>query len=305
LCCPPMAPAFPIVDAHQHFWNLSWLRYPWLQDAKPIPFRYGDTSALHRTYLPADYRADSADQGIVKTVHMEAECDPRDPVGETLWLEEVAAAHGIPNACVAQAWLDREDVAEVLAAQAAHRLVRGVRHKPRAAASPGEAKRGEPGSMDDDRWRRGYARLERHGLSFDLQTPWWHLEAAADLARDFPKTTLILNHTGLPANRSAEGLAAWRRALEVLAGQPNAVLKISGLGQRDRPWTLADNGPVIRTAIEVFGADRCMFASNYPVDSLTGSFGTIYAGFRAAVADLPQPQQKALFHDNAVRVYRL
>jgi predicted TIM-barrel fold metal-dependent hydrolase len=300
-----MAPAFPIVDAHQHFWNLSWLRYPWLQDAKPIPFRYGDTSALHRTYLPADYRADSADQGIVKTVHMEAECDPRDPVGETLWLEEVAAAHGIPNACVAQAWLDREDVAEVLAAQAAHRLVRGVRHKPRAAASPGEAKRGEPGSMDDDRWRRGYARLERHGLSFDLQTPWWHLEAAADLARDFPKTTLILNHTGLPANRSAEGLAAWRRALEVLAGQPNAVLKISGLGQRDRPWTLADNGPVIRTAIEVFGADRCMFASNYPVDSLTGSFGTIYAGFRAAVADLPQPQQKALFHDNAVRVYRL
>jgi len=300
-----MAPAFPIVDAHQHFWNLSWLRYPWLQDAKPIPFRYGDTSALHRTYLPADYRADSADQGIVKTVHMEAECDPRDPVGETLWLEEVAAAHGIPNACVAQAWLDREDVAEVLAAQAAHRLVRGVRHKPRAAASPGEAKRGEPGSMDDDRWRRGYARLERHGLSFDLQTPWWHLEAAADLARDFPKTTLILNHTGLPADRSAKGLAAWRRALEVLAGQPNAVLKISGLGQRDRPWTLADNGPVIRTAIDVFGADRCMFASNYPVDSLTGSFDTIYAGFRAAVADFPQPQQKALFHDNAVRVYRL
>jgi predicted TIM-barrel fold metal-dependent hydrolase len=297
--------AFPVVDAHHHLWNLTWLRYPWLQDPEPIPFRYGDYAALRRSYLPADYRADTAGVPIAKTVHMEAECDPRDPVAETLWLEEVAAAHGFPTACVAQARLDRDDIAGVLAAQAAHRLVRGIRHKPAAAPRPEEARRGMAGSMDDDRWRRGYALLERHRLSFDLQTPWWHLDAAADLARDFPNTVLILNHTGLPADRGPEGLRRWRQNLELLAAQPNTVLKISGLGQPGRPWTVADNGPVIRTALEVFGVQRCLFASNFPVDKLRGDFATIYAGFREVVAGLPLPEQRALFHDNAVRVYRL
>ena len=80
---------------------------------------------------------------------------------------------------------------------------------------------------------------------------------------------------------------------------------ISGLGQRERPWTLKDNGPVIRTAIDVFGVRRCMFASNFPVDSLAGSFSTIYAGFFAAVSDRPETEQRALFCDNAVRYYRL
>lgn len=294
-----------IVDAHQHFWDLERNYHPWLCDPEPIPFRYGDYSRLRRSYMPPDYRRDTAGFAVVKTVHIEAEWDPKTPVAETRWLERVAAEHGLPSACVAQAWLDRADAEEVLAVQAARPLVRGIRHKPRSAASAGEARRGEPGSMDCERWRRGYALLGRHGLSFDLQTPWWHLAAAADLARDFPRTQIVINHTALPSDRSPEGLAGWRDGLERAAACPNVALKISGLGRQGQPWTVEANGPVIRDAIAIFSADRCLFASNYPVDSLAGSFGDIFRGFAAAVADRSADDRRKLFHGNAVRIYRL
>jgi predicted TIM-barrel fold metal-dependent hydrolase len=296
---------FPIVDAHQHFWDLERNYHPWLCDEEPIAFRYGDYAALKRNYLPADYLRDVGRHRVVKTVHMEAEWDPADPIGETRWLETLNSAIGFPAACVAQAWLDRDDVATVLATQAASPLVRGIRHKPRATSSPDEVQRGAPGGMGDPQWRRGYALLARHGLSFDLQTPWWHLAEAAALATEFPDTTIILDHTGLPADRSEDGLAGWREAMRDLAACRNVVVKISGLGQAGRTWTLADNGPIVRETIAIFGAERCLFASNYPVDSLAGSFDTIFSGFRAAVADLPLAAQRQLFHDNAARVYRL
>ena len=82
-------------------------------------------------------------------------------------------------------------------------------------------------------------------------------------------------------------------------------MKISGLGQRGLRWTLEANLPVVRDAIEIFGVNRAMFASNYPVDSLVGSFDEIFSGFRRAVADLPPGDQRRLFHDNAIRIYRL
>ena len=124
----------PIVDAHQHFWDLSRNYHPWLCDPEPIPFRYGDYSRLRRSYMPADYRRDSAGFDIVKTVYVEAEWDPKTPLAETRWVEAIAAEHGLPSAVVAQAWLDRDDAAEVLAGQAARPIVRGIRHKPAAAA---------------------------------------------------------------------------------------------------------------------------------------------------------------------------
>ncbi len=296
---------YPIVDAHQHFWDLERNYYAWLCDREPIPFRYGDYSAIRKSYLPADYLRDAGSNRPAMTVHVEAEWEPRDPVGETRWLEEVAATCGLPAACVAQAWLDRDDVEAVLAAQAARPLVRGIRHKPHSSANPDAVERGARGSMDDPRWRRGFALLERHRLSFDLQTPWWHLGAAAELARDFPNTSIIINHTGLPADRSEQGLAGWRKAMHVVAQAANVFLKISGLGQPGKPWTLAENGPIIRDAIAIFGVERCMFASNYPVDKLCAPFETIFAGFRAAVSDRPASDQRKLFAENAIRLYRL
>jgi predicted TIM-barrel fold metal-dependent hydrolase len=294
-----------IIDAHQHFWDLSRNRHPWLSDQEPIPFRYGDYSALRRNYLPADYRRDTARHHVVGTVHIEAEFEPAQPVAETCWLEELQASTGLPTVCVAQAWLDRADVAEVLAAQAARPMVRGIRHKPRAAARMQDAVRGAPGSMDDPVWRDGFARLEAHGLSFDLQTPFWHLDAAAELARDFPEIQIILNHTGLPGSRDAETLSAWRAALALVADLPNMALKISGLGLPGQAWPQQANLSVIRDAIAAFGAGRCMFASNYPVDSLVGSFDDIVSGFLAAIQGRSLTEQHALLHGTARRVYRL
>jgi predicted TIM-barrel fold metal-dependent hydrolase len=294
-----------IIDAHQHFWDPRGDRYPWLRGDTLLPFRYGDYSALKRPYLPADYRADAAGHHVVATVHIEAEWDPADPLGETRWLAGLRAASGLPNVAVAQAWLDRDDVAEVLAAQAEFPFVRGIRHKPRAAPSPLDLRPGAAGSMGDDRWRRGFALLERHAFSFDLQTPWWHLAEAAALARDFRRTQIIINHTALPADRSADGIAGWRAALAVAAAEPNIALKISGLGLRGEPWSVAANAPIVREAIRIFGAERCLFASNYPVDSLVGSFDAIFSGFKAIAADLPEAAQQAMFHDNAQRIYRI
>ena len=295
----------PIVDAHQHFWDLERNYLPWLCDQPMIPFRYGDYSALRRSYLPQDYLRDAAGHDVVKTVYVETEWDPQDFVGETRWLQEIIAATGFPHAIVAGARLDDPDVEAVLAAHAALPRVRGIRHKPRAAPSLDEARIGTPGSMGDPAWRRGYALLDKYGLSFDLQTPWWHLAEAAELAHDFPTTQIILSHTGLPADRSAEGLAGWRKAMQTLASRPNVAVKISGLGQPGQPWTVAANGPIVRDTIAIFGVDRCMFASNFPVDRLCADFDTIFAGFKAIVRDLSQAEQRVLFSANAIRIYRL
>ena len=300
------AAAMPIVDAHQHFWNLDKNYYPWLCDAAPIPFRYGDYAALRRNYLPPDYRRDSAGFNIVKTVHMEAEWDRADPVAETRWLETVNREFGLPSACIGHAEPDRPDIEEVLAGHAKSPLMRGIRHKPKAASDPREAERGAAGSMDDPNWRKGYALLERFGLSYDLQTPWWHLDAAASLAADFPRTPDRSSIT--PACRRTAAKKDCRPGgarSKIVAAQPNVAIKISGLGRAGLPWTVEANGPIIRDAIAIFGVERCLFASNYPVDSLAGTFDTIYRGFLKSVADLSAADQRKLFHDNAVRIYRL
>ena len=288
-----MSAQFPIVDAHQHFWDPRVNYHPWLCDATPIAFRYGDYAALRRPYLPADYFADAHGHVVVKTVYVETEWDPRDPLGETAWVERLRRTSGFPSVMVAQAWLDRDDVEAVLERQAAHAFVRGIRHKPRR------------GAMRDARWRAGYARLARHGLRFDLQAPWTELGDAAALCRDYPDTQVVLNHAGLPADRSAEGLSGWKRALRTLAACPNAAIKISGLGVPGARWTADLNREIVLAAIEIFGVSRSMFASNFPVDGLCASFDGIYSGFRAITGSLSALEQRALFHDNALRIYAM
>lgn len=292
-----------VIDAHHHVWDLT-NDLPWLK-RKRVFFRYGDYTPICRDYMPADYRADTSGWPVVASVYVEAEWARDKAAEESRWVAAVSKAEGLPSVVVAWCDFAAPEAAALLASHASMPIVRGVRHKPAAAATPGEAKRGEPGSMDDPAWREGYALLERHGLSYDLQTPWWHLDAAADLAKDFPATQLIINHTGLPADRSSEALAAWRRALEKAAAQPNVAIKISGIGLPGQPWTVANHGPIIRDAIAIFGKDRAMFASNFPVDSLVGDFDTIFSGFLEATANLSESDRDKLFHDNARRIYRM
>lgn len=295
----------PIVDVHQHFWLLGENYYPWLCDADLVHFRYGDYSSIKRDYMPADYWRDVGKNRVVKTVHEEAWWNPADPVGETKWVTKVAAEYGWPTALVANGPLERDDIDEILCGHAMSPLTRGIRNFPKSAATTRKAKRGKAGSMDDEKWRIGYAQLEQHGFSADIQAPWWQYDELCQLAADFPKTQIIIVHAGLPSDRSAEGLSGWRCALEAVAAYPNVAIKLSGIGEPGLPWTLESNGPIIRDAIEIFGVNRGMFASNFPVDSLVGSFDTIFDGFRAAVADLSLADQRKLFHDNAIRIYRL
>src|ERR1700733_8778291 len=174
----------PMVDAHVHFWDPTRNYYPWLNDRPLIPFRYGDYSAICRPYLPDDYKRDATTQhNVVKTVYIEAEWDPKDPIGEMEYIARLRRETGWPNVAVGQAWLDSADRAEVLERLAAFDFVRGVRHKPRSNPKPNMA---ATGSMVDPHWVEGYALLARHGLRFDLQTPWWHLQEAAQLADRYP-----------------------------------------------------------------------------------------------------------------------
>ena len=216
-------------------------------------------------------------------MYVEAEWDPRDPLGEMNFIAKVRKG-GFPTVAIAQAWLHHDDCAAVLEAQARHPFVRGIRHKPK------------PGMMDDANWRQGYARLAPLGLHFELQAPWRQLEEAARLAADFPETAIVLNHTGLPLDPEIQD---WKNAMTALAARPNAAVKISGLGnvQRKREVVLA--------TIELFGTARAMFASNFPVDSLRASFDSIFSGFDEITRGFAPAERRALFHDNAVRLYRM
>ena len=221
-----------------------------------------------------------------RAVYIEAEWDPRDPAGEMAFIARLRGEYGLPTVAVAQAWLDRNDCAAVLEAHAQHGFVRGVRHKPR------------PGQMADARWRAGYARLAPLGLHFELQAPWPELAGAARLARDHPATSLVLNHAGLPLPGQ---LAGWQAAMAELARCANAAVKISGLGNLDTPT----QREVIGTVLELFGTHRTMFASNYPVDSLRASYDAIYGLSDEATRSLTAAERRDLFHDNAVRIYRM
>jgi predicted TIM-barrel fold metal-dependent hydrolase len=298
---PPRPKA--IIDAHHHIWDLA-NDIPWLKH-KRVPFRYGDYSTICHNYMPADYRADTAGWPVTGSVYVEAEWNRASAAQESRWVAAIAAQTGVPSAMVAWCDLASANAGELLSSYTSIPIVRGIRHKPAAVSSPADARRGTAGSMDDPAWRKGYALLAQTGLTYDLQTPWWHLDAASDLARDFPDTHIIINHTGLPADRSPDALAAWRKALEIAAAQPNVAIKISGLGQPGRPWTAEANAPVIRDAIAIFGIDRAMFASNFPVDKLMSDFDTILSGFLIATADCTEVERDKLFHDNAARFYRL
>ena len=287
----PRVAAVAIVDAHQHFWDPGVHYYPWLCDEPPIAFRYGEYRAIRRRYLPPDYLLDAKEVKVDKTVYVETEWDPADPVGEMRYVGELRREHGLPTVAVAQAWLHHENASEILERQAAFPFVRGIRHKP------------PPGAMPDPKWRAGFRALQRNRLRFDLQAPWAQLGDAANLAGDFPNTQIILNHAGLPADRSAEGIAGWKRAMKALAACPNVAVKISGLGERGRAWTAAANREIVLTVIDLFGAARCMFASNFPVDSLCADFATIFGGFREIVKDFSEEEKGNLFRENAVRIY--
>ena len=295
-----------IVDAHHHLWDLKRNPYPWLTDKYPESAAFlGPYESLCHDYMPADYRRDAGRHNVLKTVHVEAEMSRDHQLDETRWLEEVATEHGMPDACVGHAWLNRDDSEEILAAHAESPLMRSIRSKPVTAASSDTIDPGAPGTMGDPHWRAGFALLQKYGLSYDLRIPYWHLTEAANLIDAFPDTHFILNHAGLPWNREPDGLAAWRAGMKAVASYPNVDVKMSFLCVKGRPWRFDENQIIVRDTIDIFGIERCLFASNFPVDSLWVDFDTLYTSYKRMVADLARADQEKLFSKNAIRAYRI
>jgi len=293
----------PIIDAHHHFWDLSLNKNPWLNPGNQIPFRYGNYESICKDFFFLYYKRVSKKHNVVKTVHMETEWDPQDPVGETKWLQKLFDETGWPNALVGQAWFDREDIETVLKGHKEYPLIRSVRHKPKSSPNP-ETKNFNPqGTLKDPIFRKGYSLLKKYKLHFDLQTPWWHLNDATSLAKDFPDTIIILNHGGLPSDRTYKGLENWKANMQEFAEQPNVAVKISGICVPKEKWTVQLNRQVVLDIIEIFGYERCMFASNFPVDSILASFDEIYEGFKKITNKMKKNQINALFHDNAIKYY--
>lgn len=295
----------PVIDAHHHFWDPIKNDHPWLKPGVLIPFRYGDYTSIKRPYYPKEYFEDVGSINVVETCYMETEWNPKDPTGESDFITSVARATGFPNAVVGQAWLHHDDVEEVLKAQSQYTLMRSIRHKPQGPNSPEEVGT-KTTLMSDDKWRQGYALLHKYGLMFDLQTPWWNIPEVIRLANDFPDTTIILNHTGLPAERCHEGLAGWHKNMAALAECANVYVKVSGIGLKDVPWTVESNGWIVSEVISMFGPDRIMFASNFPVDSLCGTYEEIFHGFMTicAMKSCTYAEQRKMFYENCKRVYR-
>ena len=294
-----------IVDAHHHLWDLSANYYPWLTDR--ITERVcGDYAAIRRDYRLADFRRDAAGLNLVKSVHVQAEHDPRDPVRETRWLQAIADdpdSDGFPHAVVAYADLAAPDIEAILEAHRESPNLRGIRQMLHEAyidpRNPGRS------PIDDPAWQRNVALLATHDLSFDLQVYPEQMDAAFTLLRQTPQIPFVLCHTGQPARRDADSLAAWQRGMRKLAQADNLAVKISGLGMFDRSWTIETVRPFILETIEIFGAARCLFASNFPVDGMMSGYGRLWSVYSEITADFSETERAALFAGNAERIYRI
>ncbi|CAN5428823.1 amidohydrolase [soil metagenome] len=300
-----MAYSGPIVDPHMHLWDLSRHYYGWLQD-DPLPHNpAGDISGIAgRSYGLDDYLADSFGWNVGKTVHIECGLPPNDQLSETDWLQSLADTRGYPQGVVAGAVLDSPGVEALLAAQAARPNVRGIRQIINWHADPLKTYTAR-NLLDDPSWVAGFGLLARHGLSFDLQCYPGQAPKAAALAARHPDTPIILNHAGMPTDRDEVGLAAWSAGMAMLAAQPQVSVKISGFGGSDPTWNVDTIRPFVLTLIDLFGVDRCMFASNFPVDRVHGPFGRHFAAFDRITKDFSDTERALLFGGVAERIYRI
>ncbi|MGH1358932.1 MAG: amidohydrolase family protein [Burkholderiaceae bacterium] len=296
-----------IIDAHHHFWDLSngSIYYPWLQDEAPEPFFLGENDALKSDFLPPDYRRDSANHNIVQTVHVEAECSRDQQLLETEWLTSLNKTQGMPGAIVAHAWFHTPDAQSILEQQAQFPLVRGIRSKPVTRSNPNGSLPGSAGTMTDPQWLAGLQQLRRFNLSWDLRVPTWHLQEAATVLQTIPDTPVVLNHTGFPWDRSADGLEMWRAGMKDLAARDNCFCKLSCLCLPDGPWDYESNRELVLEAIDLFGVERCMFASNFPVDGLRVNMDTLWRDYKRMTEDFSITDRERLFYGSAAEFYRI
>lgn len=294
-----------IVDCHHHLWDLSANYYPWLTDQ--VTTRVcGEYSAIRRNYLIEDFLNDVGDLRLVGSVHVEAVIDRADPVRETRWLQSISespTSRGVPPGIVAYCDLAAANAQQVIEAHCESANVRGVRQMLHESMvdplNPQEA------LYENRVWNENFRLLQAHDLSFDLQVYYPQMTDAAKVVSSHPDTRFVLCHTGQPAQSSPEYVAGWRTGLETLAQYPNLDIKISGLGMFDREWTVDSIRPFVLDTIDRFGPERCLFATNFPVDSMASTYRQIWEAFSEITIGFSDDERRAMFGGNAQRSYRL
>ncbi|MBO9622655.1 MAG: amidohydrolase family protein [Sphingomonas sp.] len=290
----------PFIDAHVHLWDLARIRYAWLTPPFSDDGPNGSVEPIASTYLLDDYRRESAGWNVVGMVHVDAGADAAQALDETDWLQDMADREGMPTGIVAFAALDDPNVDALLYDHVRRRNVRGIRHivnwhaDPRRTYTPRDVTR-------DEAWQKGFALLGKHGLSFDLQAYPGQFAGLAALIERHPDIPVIINHTGM----GVDGEADWREGMDALAALPNVAVKISGMGFVFRPLNAEAVRARTLAAIDLFGIDRAMFASDFPTDRLFGGFDETLSMLADAVSDFTEGERRALFARNANRIYRL
>ena len=297
-----MALDIEIVDSHHHLCDLSH-SYPWLEGAA-FPFRYhGDDRPIRKNYFIQDYLNDFSGFNLVGSIHIEN--GAADTFWETKWVDSVRLQTGFPSALVAKVDLTAADAQGQIEKHAGYECVRGVRDILNWHSDPVYTHRDRNDLMSDPAWLSGFSALEKYGLSFDLQVFPAQLNQAALLMDKFPDTSFILDHAGMPIGRDSDSILEWRKGMRAVARRENVTTKISAFGTNDHHWTTESIRPFILDTIEIFGPERCMFGSNFPVDSLYSSLKQLYEAFDEITAEYTETERCSLFAETARKAYRL
>jgi predicted TIM-barrel fold metal-dependent hydrolase len=284
-----------IIDTHQHLWDLDQFPYSWT----------AGQPALKRSFRPSDYNEATRDLTVAKSVHVEADVDEDFMLEETLHVLSLARSDGNPIAgVVAAARPEYDSFREYLDQIAGQRLLKGVRRLLHT----------QPDRLSTaTTFVENVKSLEDYGLTFDVCVLARQLPLAINLVRQCPNVEFILDHCGNPNLRSDAGegeFDEWRANLREISGLPNIVCKISGiLVNTDlagpQKWTAETLRPAVEHVIACFGWDRVMFGSDWPVCVLAASFGQWVETLALLTQDAGAENQRKLFYENAVRVYRL
>jgi len=298
----------PFIDTHHHLWDLENNPYPWLME--PIDHFVGDYSAIRKTWLIGDLHEGAKNVPLVKSVHVQAEWDHNsDPVGETAWLQSVAddpASKAMPNAIIAYANLADPKVEDTLARHAEHANWRGIRDMLNWSDDKPSFRFAATGDlMSDPQWLAGFKLLAKFNGSFEVQIWPWQLQEAAKLANDNPEVQIVLGHAAMPIGRTPTDLREWRKGLAAFGTAPNVSAKISALGMLDQKWTTDSIAPFVLDMIDILGVDRCMFASNFPVDSLFSDYETLWNAYDDITSNFTDDERAKLFRTNAEKYYRI
>jgi predicted TIM-barrel fold metal-dependent hydrolase len=287
----------PIIDTHQHLWDLNRFRLPWLKDAGEV---------LNRTYTTEDYLKAAAGLNVVRAVYVEVDVEPAQRERETEYVIDLCRRKVGPTvAAVVGGATEQETFPQSVSRHKDGPYVKGVRSSFDAGLAAGEV------------FVKNLRALGAMGMSFDINSSGSGLERAAAVAEQCPDTVFVVDHcgnigaeafrrAGAPAG-SAERRNPWQRAMTALAGRQNVVCKISGVMEAARTGLAGEEeyAAVINHCLEWFGPDRVIFASNWPVVNRAGSFGAWVKLLRSVTAGRPAADVRKLFSDNAIRHYRL